>query len=296
MTKVLYWFRTDLRLLDSPALKVALDLKPTAFYPLWCWDPHYVYSQAVGPNRWQFLLDSMTDLSSRLTAINPRSQLFVVRGPPATMLVALFKQWGITDIVWEKDDDEYTAARDAQVAALAKSAGVKVHIVLGHTLYDGAVVISKNKGKIPPRSYGPFLKLLDGLPKVPQPIPAPTSIPDPGTLDLTGFERPDHSVAAFREEDVNKETRLTGSTERDQSYESFNGPNGDFAVPTMEELGMVATSTVRGGETKAHVVFERFMKDKKRVASFQKPKTSPGVFDPPSSEFASDHYDRFRQN
>ena len=53
--RVIYWFRTDLRLHDSPALKAALDLKPEVFFPIWTWDPHYVYRARVGPNRWQFL-------------------------------------------------------------------------------------------------------------------------------------------------------------------------------------------------------------------------------------------------
>lgn len=83
--------------------------------------------------------------------------------------------------------------------------------------------------------------------------------------------------------DNNKEYRAPPETETDQSYESFNGPLGDFAVPTMEELGMVGTTSIRGGETRALEVFEEFMKDKKRVATFEKPKTAPGLFDPPSS-------------
>jgi hypothetical protein len=53
--RVIYWFRTDLRLHDSPALKAALDLSPEAFWPIWTWDPHYVYHARVGVNRWQFL-------------------------------------------------------------------------------------------------------------------------------------------------------------------------------------------------------------------------------------------------
>lgn len=53
--RVLYWFRTDLRLHDSPALKAALDLNPEVLYPIWCWDPHYIYRARVGPNRFQFL-------------------------------------------------------------------------------------------------------------------------------------------------------------------------------------------------------------------------------------------------
>lgn len=53
--RVIYWFRTDLRLHDSPALKAALDLEPELLWPIWCWDPHYVYRVRVGPNRWKFL-------------------------------------------------------------------------------------------------------------------------------------------------------------------------------------------------------------------------------------------------
>ena len=33
--RVIYWFRTDLRLHDSPALSAALDLKPECLYPIW---------------------------------------------------------------------------------------------------------------------------------------------------------------------------------------------------------------------------------------------------------------------
>ena len=59
--RVIYWFRTDLRLHDSPALKAALDLNPEVLYPIWTWDPHYVYRARVGPNRWQFLYVARKD-------------------------------------------------------------------------------------------------------------------------------------------------------------------------------------------------------------------------------------------
>ena len=44
MSRVIYWFRTDLRLHDSPALDAALKLKPDVMYPVWCWDPEVCYS------------------------------------------------------------------------------------------------------------------------------------------------------------------------------------------------------------------------------------------------------------
>lgn len=45
--RVIYWFRTDLRLHDSPALKAALDLKPECLYPIWTW----VRSNRIKPLR-----------------------------------------------------------------------------------------------------------------------------------------------------------------------------------------------------------------------------------------------------
>jgi cryptochrome len=71
--RVIYWFRTDLRLHDSPALKAALDLQPEYLWPIWCWDPHYVYRARVGSNRWQFLYVYLlsSDLMHRKFIANP---------------------------------------------------------------------------------------------------------------------------------------------------------------------------------------------------------------------------------
>lgn len=100
--RVIYWYRTDLRLHDSPALKAALDLKPEAFYPIWCWDSHYVYHARVGVNRWQFLLDCQNDVSESITKLNKKSKLFVLREPAVTLLPKLWKAWKITHLVFEK--------------------------------------------------------------------------------------------------------------------------------------------------------------------------------------------------
>lgn len=133
------------------------------------------------------------------------------------------------------------------------------------------------------------MKLVPSLPKPALPILAPTSLPDPGPIDTSTWDRSHHSVEAYRAMDINFVSRLTGTTERDQTYDSFAGPNNDFSPPTMEELGMVATGSIRGGETQALIVFEAFMAQKNRVATFEKPKTSPAAFDPPSTTQLSPH-------
>lgn len=49
--RVIYWFRTDLRLHDSAALQAALDLAPAVLWPVFTWGPQYVYRAGGGLNR-----------------------------------------------------------------------------------------------------------------------------------------------------------------------------------------------------------------------------------------------------
>lgn len=140
--RVLYWFRTDLRITDSPALNAALGIANTeAFYPVWCWDPNYVYGHKVGLNRWSFLLESMQGLSDELTKLNPKQRMHVVRGPPEKVLPMMWANWGITHLVFEKDSNAYAKVRDQRIMKLAEEKGVKVVDVHGRHLYDPMEVV-----------------------------------------------------------------------------------------------------------------------------------------------------------
>jgi len=140
--RVLYWFRTDLRITDSPALNAALGIANTeAFYPVWCWDPNYVYGHKVGLNRWSFLLESMQGLSDELTKLNPKQRMHVVRGPPEKVLPMMWASWGITHLVFEKDSNAYAKVRDQRIMKLAEEKGVKVVDEHGRHLYDPMEVV-----------------------------------------------------------------------------------------------------------------------------------------------------------
>jgi cryptochrome len=186
MTKprVIYWFRTDLRLHDSTVLKAALDLNPEAFLPIWTWD---AYRARVGLNRWQFLLDCQNDLSKAITAINGKSKLFLIREPPQTLFPKLFKSWKITHLVFEKDTDAYARDWDNIVIAAAKHAGVEAVIRSGRTLWDSDLLVAKNGGK-PTMSITQVQNAGPKVGPIPRPIAAPRSLPDSGETDLL-FER-----------------------------------------------------------------------------------------------------------
>lgn len=168
---------------------------------LWCWDPEYVFKHHVGINRWNFLLESMQNLSDNITSINPKSKLHVVRGKPQTILPAVFKTWKITHLVFEKDPSAYGKIRDESIQALAKASGVEVLSVNGHTLYDPAE-LHKHHGKKPITTAAALLNAAKKCEKPQRPQPIPKSLPDPGDLDLSALRRKDHPV--------NKDVDLNG--------------------------------------------------------------------------------------
>ncbi|KAL2043066.1 hypothetical protein N7G274_004126 [Stereocaulon virgatum] len=279
--RVIYWFRTDLRLHDSPALKAALDLKPECLYPVWCWDPHYVYRARVGPNRWQYLLDCQSDLSASITKLNPKSKLFLIREAPQTLLAKLFKAWKITHIVFEKDTDAYARDRDENVVSQAKGAGVEVIIKMGRTLYDPDELVRANGGR-PTMSITQVQKAGEKLGEVAKPIPAPKFLPDPGDTSLD-FEHTQPSP--------NPDFNNIQRDEDDQSYNALAGPKGDFAVPTMAELGLKpASSQHRGGETIALKMLDEIISNTQYTATFSKPDTAPTAFAPQATTLLSPHH------
>ena len=276
--RVLYWFRTDLRLHDSPALSAALNLKPEVLYPVWCWDPHYVYHARVGSNRFQFLLDCQNDLSESLKKLNKKQKLLVLREPAITLLPKLFKAWNISHLVFEKDTDAYARERDDQVTKLAGDAGVEVITRVGRTLWDPDEIVKRNGGK-PTMSTTQLQNAGAKIGAIAPSVESPKSIPDPGEISVKSIEQ---CVPTDDGSDLNHHLRES----KESSYtHGLAGKNGDFSPPTLDELGLPAATTPhRGGET---VILKRLEEEifanPEWTATFEKPKTSPAQFEPQST-------------
>ncbi|KAI1167856.1 DNA photolyase [Nemania serpens] len=280
--RLIYWFRTDLRLHDSPSLKAALDLQPEVLWPIFTWDPHYVYSVKASPNRWQYLLDCQEDLSDSIRKLNPKSKLFVLREAPQTLFPKLFVAWRVTHLVFERDTDTYARQRDKVVIDAARKAGVEVITRYGRTLWDSDEVVAKNGGQ-PTMSITQLQAAGYKVGEIPKPMPAPNHLPDPGEMPVDFDDREQD----LKTVDLNAPHR----SRIDKTYHSgVAGPNGDFAIETLEELGFPAATTPhRGGETLALKQLDKVMADEKYAATFRKPKTSPAAFEPQSTTLLSPH-------
>jgi cryptochrome len=225
-------------------------------------------------------IDSLNDVSTSITKLNKNSKLHLLREAPQTLFPKLFKAWRITHLVFEKDTDAYARDRDAVVMKAAKEAGVKVIIKHGRTLWESDELVKRNGGN----ATMTITQVQTAGPKVgpiPRPIPSPNSLPDPGELALNfEQEQPDSKP------DFNSGPRK----QDDKSYEKVSGPNGDFAVPSLEELGMLpATTKHRGGESLALIALDKIIANAKYTATFEKPKTAPTDFEPQATTLLSPH-------
>lgn len=230
-------------------------------------------------------LDCQNDLSASLTRLNPNSKLLVLREAPQTLFPKLFRAWNVTHLVFEKDTDAYARDRDAAILACAKKAGVHVLSPSGRTLWDSDALVAANGNK-PTMTISQLQAAGAKIGPIAPAIDAPASIPDPGEVPLKGLADAKHHEQPSANPDFNAEARTRG----DNSYAALAGPNGDFAPPTLEELGFPpATSPHRGGETFALARLDEVMAaDKGRyAATFRKPQTSPAAFAPQSTTLLS---------
>jgi len=234
----------------------------------------------VGPNRWQFLLDCQNDLSRSLTQLNPKQKLFLIREAPQTLLPKLFRAWRVTHLVFEKDTDAYGRERDEEVIKLAREAGVQVLVKSGRTLWDSDELVKANGGK-PTMSITQVQKAGQKLGQIARPIEAPKSFPDPGETSLEF----DQEVP-----EANPDVNAIQRNGQEKSYAKLAGPDSDFAVPTVEELGLKDVTTPhRGGETVGRKALDTVMADELYAATFEKPKTAPTAFEPQSTTLLSPH-------
>jgi len=195
--------------------------------------------------------------------------------------VKLFKAWKITHLVFEKDTDAYARDRDEDVMKQAKEAGVEVITRMGRTLYDPDKLVEAN-GKNPTMSITQVQRAAEKLGAVAKPLPPPESLPDPGNTPLDfGHDQPSPTP------DINDIQRDSHET----SYNHLAGPNGDFAVPTLLELGLKpATTPHRGGETIALKALDEIIANTEYTATFSKPATAPTAFSPQSTTLLSPHH------
>uniref|UniRef100_A0A0D9VDJ1 (6-4)DNA photolyase n=1 Tax=Leersia perrieri TaxID=77586 RepID=A0A0D9VDJ1_9ORYZ len=260
------WFRKGLRVHDNPALDAAQRFGSggggARLYPVFVLDPRYLRpdpaaaspgSARAGVARVRFLLESLSDLDSRLRGLGSRLLLLrapdVAAGDVADTVCAALKDWNIGKLCFESDTEPYALVRDKKVMDFAAASGIEVFSPVSHTLFDPSEIIEKNGGQ-PPLTYQSFVAIAGEPPE-----PVMEEYSDLPPIGDTG------------------------------EYELL-------PVPKVEELGygdisQEELSPFRGGETEALKRMRESLHDKEWVAKFEKPKGDPSAFLKPATTVLS---------
>ncbi|KAI9905784.1 hypothetical protein PsorP6_013839 [Peronosclerospora sorghi] len=280
--RVLLWFRRDLRLHDNLALNTALKLVQqheqdvgVELIPLYI--IHRPRIMRCGVNRFQFVLESVSDLRDAVAARG--SRLIIAKGDGVHVLETILPAWNITHLCFDAVDEPYAIERDERVIALATSFNVKTHVTKGYTLYDLEKVIAANFGKAP-KTYRAFLALVAKQSKPPEPLATPEQLPK---LEKTNSELYQEIVTYWKgQKEECEQKKGTDNHELD----GIAGFKNDFTLPELSAFGYdepTKHSFIYGGEQKALESLESFCRNKDRVALFEKPKTSPAQLPPNTS-------------
>lgn len=100
------WFRRDLRVHDLPALSAAMARGAVA--PLFVFDAKLIGGRWASPNRWSFLLASLSSLDSELHARGTR--LHIRFGDPVDAVPAFARASGAAAVFVSRDYAPYDAA------------------------------------------------------------------------------------------------------------------------------------------------------------------------------------------
>ena len=211
-TKILLWYRSDLRLHDHEPLHAALEnVQATSaqIVPLYCFDPRQFEQTSfgfpkTGAFRAQFLLESIAALRRSLRAID--SDLVIRQGLPEAVIPALVEQLGITAVYYHREVTSEETAIETSLQHALKGLNVTFMPFWGHTLFhpdDLPFAIEQL-----PELFTHFRKQVEQQATVKPTLPSPTLLPSlpaieigalPHLTDL-GLEMPPHddrAVLAF---------------------------------------------------------------------------------------------------
>ncbi|XP_065886676.1 cryptochrome-2-like [Dysidea avara] len=223
----IHWFRLDcLRLHDNPALFHSLTAQTIKCVLIL--DPLCFKDRNRGPSApvWQFLLESLHDLDSKLRKSPYNSRLFVFKGEPTVILPRLIRHWKATMLTYQASQSSYEAFKyDNIIANVARANGAKVECPFGHTLFSPDT-IKQIFGNTIASSVKEFIRAAGSLKPSP-PVPQPS-------------HQPSHHIVPLSWNMGSMEPLVPG----------------EVPIPTMNELGFTAEETVRmgswiGGETQA---------------------------------------------
>lgn len=175
-SRVIHWFRRDLRLTDNSALHAATQAadEVVTIYIVSDWKGSHAWT---GPARQGFLCGCLASLEKNVAAIG--GQLIFRQGQAVTELERLVRETKAEAVYYNKDPDPFGQQVEAALERKAAELGVRIHAFKDVVLHERDEVLT-GAGK-PYRVFTPYRRNWESLPKPPL-LPAVTRLKSPAGL------------------------------------------------------------------------------------------------------------------
>ncbi|HEY9220746.1 MAG TPA: deoxyribodipyrimidine photo-lyase [Lutibacter sp.] len=146
-----FWFRRDLRLEDNCALFHALNSKLPVL-PIFIFDEAILNELPKVDPRVNFMYDTLKDINLELAKFN--ASLYVKKGNPAEILAAIFEEFKVKNVFFNKDYEPYAKQRDEKIKAICKQKNSNCFTYKDQVIFEEAEIV-KDDG-LPYSVYTPY--------------------------------------------------------------------------------------------------------------------------------------------
>ncbi|MFZ2284940.1 MAG: deoxyribodipyrimidine photo-lyase, partial [Lutibacter sp.] len=146
-----FWFRRDLRLEDNCALFYALNSKLPVL-PIFIFDEAILNELPKDDPRVNFIYDTLKDINNELTKFN--ASLYIKKGNPAEIWVAIFEEFKVINVFFNKDYEPYAKDRDEKIKQLCKQKNSNCFTYKDQVIFEEAEIV-KDDG-LPYSVYTPY--------------------------------------------------------------------------------------------------------------------------------------------
>ncbi len=176
-TTALVWFRRDLRLTDNPALHAALQ-SAERIVPVYIHDPDSEAPWSAGGATQSWLHHSLEALAADIAALGGR--LILRQGRTLSVLRALARETGATEVYWNRLYEPAVVSRDTQIKAALREDGLTAESFNGALWREPWQI--QTGGGTPYKVFTPFWKVLStGLPEAVV-LPPPDALKTPAKI------------------------------------------------------------------------------------------------------------------
>ncbi len=146
-----FWFRRDLRLEDNCALFHALNSKFPVL-PVFIFDEAILNELPKDDPRVNFIYDTLKDINNELVKFN--ASLYVKKGNPADVWSAIFEEFNVKNVFFNKDYEPYAKQRDEKIKLLCKQKNSNCFTYKDQVIFEEAEIVKADG--LPYSVYTPY--------------------------------------------------------------------------------------------------------------------------------------------